>query len=147
MVDNVGTIRRGFAAFAAGDLDTLRTLFDPDIVWHEPGRSAVAGDHQGVDATLGLFGQLYERSGGTFRAELRECGEIAPDLVACLIHISGDLPGGRLDQPSVLLFQLRDGHPVDVRGYSSDQYAQDEAWGPAAITLPDARKETAPVTS
>ena len=30
---------------AGGDMDTLRELFHPDIVWHAPGRSQMAGDH------------------------------------------------------------------------------------------------------
>jgi ketosteroid isomerase-like protein len=34
-------------------MDTLRELFDPEIVWHFPGRSLLAGDHRGTDAVLG----------------------------------------------------------------------------------------------
>jgi len=32
-------------------MGTLRELFDPQIVWHFPGRSPLAGDHRGVDAS------------------------------------------------------------------------------------------------
>ena len=147
MSDNIGTIRRGFAAFAAGDLDTLREVFDPAIVWHEPGRSSVSGDYRGFEATLGFFMQLGERSGGTFKAELVECGEIAPDLVACLVQVSGANIAGSLDQRSVLVFQLRAGRAVEVWNFSINQYAQDAFWGPGAISLPDSRKESAPITT
>ena len=27
-------------------MQTLRELFHPDIIWHAPGRSQLAGDHQ-----------------------------------------------------------------------------------------------------
>ena len=144
MVDNVASIRSAFAAFAQGDMGTLQEVFAPDIVWHEPGRSNVSGDYQGIDATLGFFGDLFQRSGGTFKAELLECGEIAPDLVSCLINVSGHATNGSLDQRSVLVFQQRSGRTAQVWNFSSDQYAQDAFWG---IVLPDARKEATPLTT
>src|SRR6266545_3137154 len=65
-------VRRGYDAFAKGDTDTLRELFDPGIVWHLPGRSLIAGDHRGVDAVLGFFGRTMELTAGTFRADLHD---------------------------------------------------------------------------
>ena len=147
MTDNVESTRRGFAAFAEGNLDILKDLFDPDIVWHVPGRNSVSGDYQGIDATLGYFMQIHERSGGTFKADLLECGEIAPDLVACLVNLKGDAAGGSIDQRSMMLFQQRSGRALEVWNFSSNQYAQDQAWGPAAITLPDAHTQAAPATA
>jgi uncharacterized protein len=129
MSDNVENIRKGFAAFAEGDMDTLREIFDPEVAWHEPGRSSISGDYRGIDATLGFFLQLSERSGGTFKAELLECGEIAPDLVVSLVHVSGSMAGGSLDQRGLILFQQRSGRTIEVRNFHSDQYALDEAWG------------------
>ena len=40
---NEELVRKGYDAFAKGDMDTLRELFDPEIVWHFPGRSQLAG--------------------------------------------------------------------------------------------------------
>ena len=147
MVDNVASIRSAFAAFAQGDMDTLKEVFAAEIVWHEPGRSTVSGDYRGIDATLAFFGDLFERSAGTFKAELVECGEIAPNVVTCLINVSGEVASGALDQRSVLVFRQRAGRTVEVHNFSSDQYAQDTFWGMAAITLPDARKAAKPVKS
>jgi ketosteroid isomerase-like protein len=50
---NEDLVRRGYDAFAKGDMETLRELFDSGIIWHFPGRSLLAGDHRGVDAVLG----------------------------------------------------------------------------------------------
>jgi uncharacterized protein len=147
MTDNIANTRRGFAAFAEGDLDTLRELLDPEIVWHVPGRNSLAGDYRGIDATMGFFMQVFERSGGTFKSELLECGEIAPDLVACLVNIKGTAAGGSIDQRSMMLFQQRAGRSIEVWNFSIDQHAQDKAWGPATVALPDARKEAVPVTN
>jgi len=53
-------------------MDTLRELFDPEIVWHFPGRSPLAGDHRGTDVVLGFFGRTMELTAGTLRAELSQ---------------------------------------------------------------------------
>lgn len=147
MSDNIATVRRGFDAFATGDMDTLRDVLAPDIEWHLPGRSTISGDYSGIDAVLGFFGALFQLSGGTFKAELVECGELTSDLVACLIHRSGAMPAGAVDQRTMLLFQLRDGRAVEVTEFAYDLYAYDEAVGPRAIALPDARRADAPVTT
>lgn len=63
-------VRRGYAAFNTGDVDTLRTLLSPDVVQHVPGTSEVAGSHKGIDAVLGYYGRLAELTDGTFRAHL-----------------------------------------------------------------------------
>lgn len=134
-MSNVDTIRRGFEAFAAGDLDAIRDSMSPDVVWHAPGRSSLAGDYRGIDAVLGYFGQLFERSAGTFRAELLECGETAPDVVTCLVRITGQMDGAAIDQQVVQRFRRKDDLTVEVSNFSADQYAIDEADGqaPAAI--------------
>ena len=68
-------IRRGYDAFSRGDMDTLRELYHPDIVWHAPGRSQLAGDHQGVDAVFGFFGRTMELTGGNFGVEPWRAGD------------------------------------------------------------------------
>jgi len=69
--ENVAIMRRGYAAFNSGDLNTLVELFDEGAVWHLPGRSRFAGDYQSREATLAYFGQLAQQTGGTFQAELQ----------------------------------------------------------------------------
>lgn len=126
-MNDVEDIRRGYAAFAAGDLETIAGLLAPDVVWHVPGRSSLAGTRRGTHAVLGYFGQLFEISGGTFAAELKQCGELAHGLVACLVRITADMPGGRVDQQVVQLFKRAHGLTTEVSTYASDQYQIDEA--------------------
>lgn len=125
-MNDVETIRKGYADFAAGDLDAIRERLAPDCVWHVPGRGSLAGDFRGTDAILGYFLSLFERSGGTIKAELKECGELAPGLVSCLVHLSADMPNGRIDQDFVQIFSRENGRTTEVWGYASDQYALDE---------------------
>ena len=63
-------IRRAYQDFESGDLDLLGVVMAPDVVWHEPGRSTLAGDYKGPEAVLGFLGQLRVRSGGTFTIEV-----------------------------------------------------------------------------
>jgi ketosteroid isomerase-like protein len=70
---NVETMRKGYAAFSGNDMDALRNeVFASDIVWHQGGRNQTSGDYRGTDAVLGLFGQLFELTDGTFRVEVHD---------------------------------------------------------------------------
>lgn len=63
-------VRRGYAAFDAGDLGTLTEIFSKDVVQHVPGHGPLAGTYKGVESVLSYYGKLAETTGGTFRADL-----------------------------------------------------------------------------
>jgi hypothetical protein len=63
-------VRRGFAAFNSGDVETLVGLLASDVTHHVPGNGPLAGHYKGVEAVLGYYAQLGERTNGTFRAHL-----------------------------------------------------------------------------
>ncbi|MGH3413847.1 MAG: nuclear transport factor 2 family protein [Marmoricola sp.] len=65
-------VERGYAAFNAGDIDTLRSLLASDVVQYVPGSSPLAGTYKGVDNVLGYYGHLAELTDGTFRVDLVE---------------------------------------------------------------------------
>jgi ketosteroid isomerase-like protein len=122
---NEGLIRRDYDAFSRGDMDTLRELFDRDIVWHAPGRSQLAGDHQGVEAVLGYFGQTMELTGGNFRVEVHDV--VANDEHAVgLNSVHAERAGRTLEDNNTLVFHVRDGKVTEVWQYWADQYAADE---------------------
>lgn len=125
---NEDLVRRGYDAFSSGDMQTLRELFHPDIVWHALGRSQVSGDHRGVDAVLGYFGQTMELTGGTLRVEVHDV--VANDEHAVGLHsVHAERAGKTLDDNNTLVFHVRDGKVTEVWQYSSDQYAADELFG------------------
>ena len=146
MSQNTDDIRAGYEAFGRGDLEYIKGMLAPDVTWHVPGRSVLAGTYQGIDAVIGYFGRLFEMSGGTFRAELIECGDLAPELVGCLVRITGDMPNGRIDERIIQTFARRDGRTTEVRGYAEEPYAIDEAIG-ASISLPAARTAGTPAAA
>lgn len=146
--DNVQRTRDDYAAFGRGDLDAIRENMSPDITWTVTGQSELAGTYRGIDEVFGYFGKLFEISGGTFRADLVECGEIADGLVAALVRLTGDMPGGSVDQRIVQLFREVDGKTVEVHNFPEDAYALDASIA-ATITLPGARTadQAAPITT
>src|ERR1700712_1483818 len=59
---NIELVKKGYEAFAAGDIDTVMNLFDDSIEWVQPGDSAISGTYHGK-AELGQFiRRLAEKS-------------------------------------------------------------------------------------
>ena len=57
---NIEVVKKGYEAFAAGDMATLMGLFDDDIEWTQPGESAVSGTYRGkgeIGEYLRLLGE------------------------------------------------------------------------------------------
>jgi ketosteroid isomerase-like protein len=126
--ENVAVMRRAYEAFNTGDIETLTELFDESVVWHLPGRSSMANDYQGREATLAYFGQIAQETGGTFRAELERLLGDDDDHVVGLQRSTGERGGKRLDVGDAIVFQLKDGRVTDGREHFHDLYAWDEFW-------------------
>jgi uncharacterized protein len=122
---NEELLRSGFDAFAKGDVDTLRHLFDQDAVWHVPGRSQLSGDHRGMDAILGFLARTMELTGGTFRAEVHDV--VANDEHAVAIYVTrGEREERTLESRDVLVSHIRNGKLTEAWLLSADLYAVDE---------------------
>jgi ketosteroid isomerase-like protein len=124
---NAAVLRRAYEAFVRGDFAVLGEVFAPDITWHVPGRSQVAGAHRGREAVFAYFGQLMALTGGTFKAEPRDIA--ASDAHAySLEHLTGERAGKTLDVDLALVVSVRDGQIIEARDFFSDQTAWDEFW-------------------
>ena len=126
--ENAAIMRRAYEAFNKGDMDTLVEIFDDSIAWHLPGRSSMAKDYQGRDATLAYFGLLGQETGGTFRAELQHLLADDDDRVVGIQRSTGERNGKRLDVGNCIVFELKDGRVTDGREHFHDLYAWDEFW-------------------
>jgi uncharacterized protein len=69
---NVEALRKGYEAFAAGDMETVSALFADDITWHQAGSGPLSGDLAGKDAVFGTFAQLVVLTAGTFGQEIHD---------------------------------------------------------------------------
>ena len=123
---NEDLARRGYAAFAAGDMATLDDLFADDIVWHVSGRGPLSGDYEGKEAVIAYFGRLAQETGGNFRIELHDM-LANDDHVVALTAASAERQGRSLDNArGVQVFHIRDGKVTESWFHSGDQYADDE---------------------
>jgi ketosteroid isomerase-like protein len=128
VAQNLDTVRRGYAAFSAGDADSLRELMAPDVVQNVPGSSPMAGAHKGIDSVLALYGDLATRSNGTIKVELREVMSNGADQVLAVHRVTAEREGRTLDMQEALLFTMRDGKVVEMQDFQPDIEAQDAFW-------------------
>ncbi|RDH79895.1 DUF4440 domain-containing protein [Mycolicibacterium moriokaense] len=60
--ENKKLIEQGYAAFSAGDIETVMNLFADDVEWVQPGDSMVSGTFHGKAEVMEYMGRLAERS-------------------------------------------------------------------------------------
>jgi ketosteroid isomerase-like protein len=117
---NARRIRDLLAAFEKGDLATITSVIPEDAIWHFPGRRGkLAGSHVGREAILRFLLQVPALTGGTFHLALEHV--IADDThAAVFFRGSGERDGKRLDNPTVLRIDLRDGQAQEIWEYVWD---------------------------
>ena len=124
---NLELLRRGYAAYGAGDMDTINELFADDVVWHVGGRSALSGDYEGKEQVFGFFAKLLELSDGTSKVEVHDL--LAGDDHGVAVVKESATRGGRTHEGNAVhVFHLRDGRVTEFWGAQTDQYAADEFW-------------------
>jgi ketosteroid isomerase-like protein len=57
---NIELTRKGYAAFNSGDIEAVMNLLADDVVWHVFGSGPLAGDHEGKQAVMELFGKYLQ---------------------------------------------------------------------------------------
>ena len=126
--ENAAIMRRAYEAFNTADMKTLTETFDESAVWHLPGRSSLANDYQGREATFAYFARLGQETGGTFRAELQHLLADDDDRVVGIQRSTAAREGKHLDVGDCIVFELKDGRITDGREHFQDLYAWDEFW-------------------
>ena len=124
---NAQLLRRGYDAFAKGDIPTVLGIFAEDIAWHVPGRSPLSGDYRGHEEVVGFFTKAMELSGGSLRVELEEILGGGARIVA-LTTVSAERHGQAWSSPEVHVWRFQDARAVEFREFQGDQSAEDEFW-------------------
>lgn len=128
---HITLVRRAYSDFESGDLDLLRTVMWDHAVWHEPGRSVLAGDYKGHEEIMGLLAQLRDRSCGTFKAEI--LAAVADEERTVIIQReTADREGAHLDVMSAVEFEIHAERITEATVYHGDSYQFDEFWGATA---------------
>jgi uncharacterized protein len=105
--DNIEVIKRGYEAFAAGDVETVMSQFDDDVEWVQPGDSAVSGTFHGKSEVMEHLGRLAEKGLTVKLNRLIADG----DTVVALTEVTAGGETGR----DADVFTLRDGKTVHVQ--------------------------------
>jgi ketosteroid isomerase-like protein len=113
-------VRQGYAAFSSGDMDTLMTLYNDDAVHIVPGESRVSGAHKGKDSLLGLYGALFELSGGTLRIQLDHVLSDGGSRVVSIHTSSMEKDGETFTQTEVLLFSFVNDKVAEIQDFFAD---------------------------
>ena len=111
--------RRTADAFRAGDLDLVKTLVAPEVVWHVPGDDHMAGRIDGRDALLAWLARL-----GTIGFWLVEHDVFASDQHVCAISTMGARRAGvDVETRVISIFRYDEGQQVERWLYPDDTNA------------------------
>ncbi|MGR4065837.1 MAG: nuclear transport factor 2 family protein [Vulcanimicrobiaceae bacterium] len=125
--DNIALVRRGFDAFAAGDMAALGALFDENATWHSEGAGMLKSEYRGRDAIFAMFAQLHQETAGTFKSKPIAMAA-AGDKVFVQTSVSGDRRGRSLHAGEVVVFSLAGSRVGEVRLYSDNHQASSAFW-------------------
>jgi uncharacterized protein len=125
---NATLFKNGYAAFQSGDLDAVKALFAPDIVWNVPGHNHLSGEHRGSDNVIALFMKQFEETGGTFKVELHDVLANEEHAVA-LATVSGSREGKSLSDRYAHIAHIKDGRLTESWLFPESSDEVDGFWG------------------
>lgn len=113
--------------YAGGEQGPVRAMLTDDVVWHVPGRSAIAGDHRGRDEVLGYFARRHELARATFQIDVR--GVLADDERAVILAAGEVQHGGEtFAWGTVAIFRIADGRIAECWVVPHNQHVFDDIW-------------------
>ena len=125
---NIEQARRGYEAFAKGDVTTMSELIADDVIWHAKGVGPLSGDYHGRDQVFGFFGRLAEETGGTFRLDVHDI--LANDEhTVVLATLTASRGGKSIEVPVVNVSHSdSDGRTTEFWGATTDPEAGLDFW-------------------
>ena len=117
--ENLDMMKKVYAAFGTGDVETAGSYWTDDAVHHYPGRSILAGTHQGVEDSIAFAQKMFE---------LTE-GKLTMEVLDALLSTSYERQGKSLHMMFVNTVRIEDGRIAEFWTLPQDQYAVDEFWG------------------
>ena len=116
--------------YAGGDQEPVRAMLTPDVVWHVPGHSAIAGEHRGRDQVLRYFAERRTLTNATFRIDVR--GVLADDQRTVILATGLLEHGGEtFTWGTIAIFRITEGKIAECWVVPHDQGAYDEIWSAA----------------
>jgi ketosteroid isomerase-like protein len=120
--------RRQGEMYRGGPTGPVAELLAPDIVWHVPGRSPVAGDHRGRAAVIAYFERRRALAGSTF--VMRPRGVLADDdAVVQLVDGEATVGGERRTWSTAGVYRVAGGLVAEVWLVPLDLAEFEAVWG------------------
>ena len=126
---NAELLKGGYAAFGAGDMDSLRnSYFDPGIQWHQPGNNHFSGTRRGIDEVLNQFMQTFQETDGTFSTEIHDV-LANDDHAVALASFTATKDGKTITDRYTHVCHIKDGKLTESWIFGENQPKVDEFWG------------------
>lgn len=127
---NTQVVQKYFDSLSTGDFSTLASLFDEEVVWHQPGKSKLSGVYNGKEAVFALFGKFMEISQGSFKINSVDSIMANENFVTATLSFSAQKQNGaQIKMKGVDLMKVENGKLKEVFLFSADQQAEDQFWG------------------
>ncbi len=110
MSENIDIVKKGYEAFAAGDVETVMSVFDDNIEWVQPGESTLSGIYRGKAEFAEYLGKLAEKAVAVRALRFMADGET---VVAFTEVTAGAQMGEDAD-----VYTVRDGKIVHAQIYT-----------------------------
>lgn len=123
--DAMRLVERGYAAFNAGDIETLRSVMAADVVQHVPGTGPLAGAYKGIDNVLGYYGRLAELTDGSFHVALVETHGDGEGHVTAVHQTTATRNGRTRVSHGAIVFTVVDGRATDLMEMHADLAGDD----------------------
>jgi ketosteroid isomerase-like protein len=126
----LGALHAAQAAFYAGEGGeaALRELLTEDVRWHVPGRSAIAGTHEGIDAVLAYFARRRKLAARSFRMHPGDLLVGDGDHVAALTDGTATIAGEEHHWSTVGLYRVEASRIAEVLLLPLDMDQFDRIW-------------------
>jgi ketosteroid isomerase-like protein len=101
--------RRQGEMYVGGAIDSVLELLPPDIVWHVPGKSPIAGDHRGIEQVIDYFERRRRLASSTMRMHP---GEVIAEGNAVAQFVAGTavLDGAQVSWQTIGIYRVDPEH-------------------------------------
>ncbi len=111
--DNVELVRRGFAAYDAGDLDTVIEMWHPDVVYHGWSVDGERKEFRGRDAFFGMLMEAVTKLDEN-KQDLVSITPVGDEIVMCQLRGHRRAKGSSETKTYdfVMVLRLQDGQVI-----------------------------------
>ena len=119
---NVDTVLQAVEAVNRGEPESVRHLFDEDVLW-EPARSGIEGSYHGVQGMREWWADTRENF-ESFELKLEDVRDAGSGVLTIgTIHVRGTGSGAEAEVPIAAIWTFKDGRLVHFKDYGDRRVA------------------------